>query len=289
MVVSPLCRKCGRLMDRVLTAQGDEYHPACMPTDEHERVGIELLSDLTDVIKWTDNNSARSVQTTIGPSELGSLCDRRIAYRLAGVPEANWWSDPWPAIVGTSIHAWLEQAVNKFQQVHFMDRWLTEITVQPDPMVKGHVDLYDRQLAMIIDWKSVSPTKLKAWKSDGPPEHYRDQVNLYGRGAMNAGLPVARVCLIAVPRSGWLRDMQVWVDDYRPERAQKCLDRMYGLANTMISAGEDMAMEDIPAVPSGECSFCPYYKGGSSKADLNGCSGDATATRAKYGKGLVKP
>lgn len=288
MVTSPLCRKCGRVMDRLLIDSGEQYHPTCKPTEANDGLGIELLSELTDVIKWHESHSPRSVQSTIGPSELGSLCDRKIAYRLAGVPEANWWSDPLPAIVGTAVHHWLEGAINNFQQVHYMNRWQTEITVQPDPMVKGHVDLYDSQLCMVIDWKTVSPTKLKAWKADGPPEHYKDQVNLYGRGCMNANLPVARVALVAVPRSGWLRDMQIWVDDYRPERAQAALDRMYGIANKLISMGDDLSFEEIDSAPSSECSFCPWYRGGDKRADMSGCSGNTDASRAKYGKGLVK-
>jgi len=105
---------------------------------------------------------------------------------------------------------------------------------------------------------------------------------------MNAGLAVARVVLIAVPRSGWLRDMQIWVDDYSPERAQAALDRMYGLANELIGQGDDLSFESIPAAPSGECSFCPWYRGGDKRADLSGCSGNTEASKAKYGKGLVK-
>ena len=286
--MSPLCRKCGRILDKVLLDTGGEYHPSCMPTDPNEALGAALLSDLTDVIKWTESNSSRSMQKSIGPSELGSLCDRKIAYRLAGVPEANWWSDPLPAIVGTAVHAWLEKAVNRFQEVHFMERWKTELTVQPDPMVTGHMDLYDSEIQAVIDWKTVSPTKLKAWKADGPPEHYKDQVNLYGRGAVNAGAPVAKVVLVAVPRSGWLRDMQIWVDDYRPERAQAALDRMYKIAGTLIDMGEDLSFEAIPAAPSGECAFCPWYKGGSDRASMSGCPGNTDQTKAKYGKGLVK-
>jgi hypothetical protein len=286
--LSPLCRKCGRILDKVLLDTGGEYHPSCMPTDPNEALGAALLSDLTDVIKWTESNSSRSMQKSIGPSELGSLCDRKIAYRLAGVPEANWWSDPLPAIVGTAVHAWLEKAVNRFQEVHFMERWKTELTVQPDPMVTGHMDLYDSEIQAVIDWKTVSPTKLKAWKADGPPEHYKDQVNLYGRGAVNAGAPVAKVVLVAVPRSGWLRDMQIWVDDYRPERAQAALDRMYKIAGTLIDMGEDLSFEAIPAAPSGECAFCPWYKGGSDRASMSGCPGNTDQTKAKYGKGLVK-
>ena len=286
--MSPLCRGCGRILAQVLIEQGQDYHPTCAPISPNEKLGAELLSDLTDVIKWTETNSARSIQTTIGPSELGSLCDRKIAYRLAGVPEANWWSDPLPAIVGTAVHTWLENAVTQFQQVHHMDRWLTEITVQPDPMVKGHCDLYDRQLGAVIDWKTVSPTKLKAWKSDGPPDHYKAQVNLYGKGLVNAGYPVNKVVLVAVPRSGWLKDMQVWVDDYRPELAKIVLDRMYGIANRMINAGDDLSFEEINSAPSGECSFCPWYRGGSGKAGMSGCPGNVDEAKTKYGKGLVR-
>lgn len=286
--MSPLCRKCGRLLAPFLVDQGAEFHPTCEPTDPNDKLGQELLGDLTDVIKWTDANSARSMQATIGPSELGSLCDRKIAYRLAGAPEVNWWSDPLPAIVGTAVHTWLENAVTQFQKVHFMDRWLTEITVQPDPLVKGHCDLYDKDLRAVIDWKTVSPTKLKAWKSSGPPEHYKDQVNLYGRGLVNAGYEVSKVILVAVPRSGWLKDMQIWVDDYRPERAQAALDRMYAIANVMIKAGDDLSFEEINSAPSGECAFCPYYRGGDGRANQSGCPGNNEASKAKYGKGLVK-
>lgn len=286
--MSPLCRKCGKLLDPMLVDTGQDHHPTCAPNDPNEKIGTALLSDLTDVIKWTDNNSSRSLQTTIGPSELGSLCDRKIAYRLASVPETNWWSDPLPAIVGTAVHTWLERAVKEFQTTHFMDRWVTEITVQPDPMVKGHCDLYDKDLACVIDWKTVSPTKLKAWKASGPPEHYKQQVNLYGMGLVKAGFEVRKVCLVAVPRSGWLRDMQVWMDDYSPAMAQSTLDRMYGIANLMIKAGEDLSFESISSAPSGECAFCPWYRGGDKKADLGGCSGNTEASRKSYGKGMVK-
>ncbi len=86
---------------------------------------------------------------------------------------------------------------------------------------------------------------------------------------MNAGLAVARVVLVAVPRSGWLRDMQIWVDDYRPERAQAALDRMYGIANKLISMGEDISMEEIDSASSEECSFCPWYRGGTGRANLS--------------------
>jgi hypothetical protein len=283
-----LCRICGTGLDQYLVDNGADQHTTCEDVDLEEKFRLDLLTDITDVIRWTDNNSARSRQTAIGPSELGTDCDRRIAYRLADVPESNQWRDPLPAIVGTSIHAWLEKAINNFQKVHYLNRWLTEITVWPDPIVTGHCDLYDKDLQAVIDFKTVSPTRLKEWKSKGPSEQHIDQVNLYAKGLIAQGHPVQRVALIAVPRSGWLSEVRVWSGPYQPERAQACLDRMYGLADKLIKMGDDLDFEAIPAVPSQGCSYCPWYRGGSKKADMSGCCGNNKTAEAKFGKGLIK-
>jgi hypothetical protein len=256
--------------------------------DTNENAAMGLLSDLTDVIRWADNSSARSQQATIGPSELGGLCDRRIAYRIAGAPPVNDHTDPLPAIVGTAIHSWLERAINLFQAKHFMDRWLTELTVHPDPLVVGHCDLYDKELEMVVDFKTVSPTKLKAWKSGGPPESYKNQVSLYAMGAIKAGLPVRRVALIAIPRAGFLSDARVWTDHYDPARAQGLLDRLYGVGKALIDQGEDMSVASIPAVAGAECTYCPWLRPGSDPANLSGCPGNNAAHAEKFGKGLVR-
>lgn len=256
--------------------------------DTNETAAMGLLSDLTDVIKWADNQSARSQQVTIGPSELGGLCDRKVAYRIAGAPEVNQFSDPLPAIVGTAIHTWLEKAIGLFQSTHFMDRWLTEVTVHPDPLVVGHCDLYDRELKMVVDFKTVSPTKLKAWKSGGPPEAYKNQVSLYAMGAIKAGMAVRRVALVAIPRAGFLSDARVWADHYDPARAQTLLDRLYRVGGLLVAQGEDMSLSSIPAVPGAECTYCPWMRGGTEPANLSGCSGNSSASIEKFGKGLVR-
>jgi hypothetical protein len=283
-----LCRKCGSRLDQVLIDMQMFFHPSCEGMTIEQLIKANVLEDLTDIIRWTDNNSARSLQSTIGPSELGTECDRKIAYRIAGVAETNQWMDPLPAIVGTAVHGWLEKAVNHFQKVHYMDRWETEITVQPDPIVTGHCDLYDRQYAMVIDWKTVSPTKLKEWKRKGPPEHYKTQVNLYAKGLLLTGRPVNRVALVAVPRSGWLTDVDMWVDEYRPELAQAALDRLYGIADKLMAQGDQLDPDAIPAMPGDGCSYCPWYRGGTKSADLSGCPGNVEASKAKFMKGLGK-
>lgn len=287
-MTSPLCRKCGKVLDHVLIETGQDYHPLCNPVDVNKDLGFALLSDLTDVIRWTDNNSARSQQATIGPSELGTKCDRKIAYRIAGTREVNTWMDPLPAIVGTSVHTWLEQALTSFQAVHYMDRWETELTIHPDPLVVGHCDFYDKELGLVGDWKTVSASKLKEWKRHGPPEHYKTQVNLYAKGLIATGRRVEKVCLVAVPRSGWLSEVQIWVDDYSPELAQAALDRLYGIANLLIDQGDELDFEAIPADTEDGCSYCSWYRGGTGQADLSGCTGNIAEAKAKFGKGMIR-
>lgn len=283
-----LCHGCGKRLDRIWIDQGVNLHPSCQGMDLNELIRQNVIEDLTDIIRWTDNNSSRSQQAAIGPSELGTGCDRKIAYRISGVEETNSWRDPLPAIVGTAVHTWLETAVTKFQHIHGMDRFETEITVKPDPIVTGHCDLYDRQYSMVIDWKTVSPSKLKEWKRKGPPEHYKTQVNLYAKGLIATGRIVERVALIAVPRSGWLTEVDMWVDKYDPDLADVALGRLYQIANTLLRQGEQLDFEAVAANPDEGCSYCPWYRGGTGRADSSGCTGNIEQAKAKFGKGLIK-
>jgi len=284
-----LCRKCGGVLDRLLLDQGSEYHIGCEPKEDPVAVVFgnpggrdpfaeQIRNDLIEVIRWADANSLRSQQQEIGPSEMGQACERFIAYRLAGVPPVNTMVDPWPAIVGTAIHNWLENAINKFQEFAGGVRWSTEVVVHPDKLVRGHMDLFDHWEHMVCDWKSLGPTKMKQWQKSGPPEHQKDQVNLYAKGVQRTGREVRKVCLIGIPRSGWLEDMEVWVDDYRPERAQAALDRMYriqGVVDLLDVNNHPERFNDIPATPD-MCTFCPYFRPAFREghpADATGCPG----------------
>lgn len=282
-----LCKKCGVRLDQALILAGEDRHPSCAPRPAMELDAEDLLSDMRDIVRWTNDNTARTLQKTIGPSELGDPCERKIAYRLAGVTEVNEWTDPWPAIVGTAIHAWLERAIGKFQSVHHMDRWVTESTVRVDALVTGHVDLYDRQLGAVIDFKTMSPTKMKDFVRKGPSEQHIDQVNLYALGKANEGQLVRHVSLIAVPRSGWLSEFRVWIGAYEPDRAKRALARMYTIADELIAQGEVIDFSTIPASPGRGCGFCPWYAGGANEASAAGCPGNSADGMEKYEAGLV--
>lgn len=286
-----LCIRCGMRLDQLLIDQGESYHVGCAPKEEQVAVvfgdvggkardplAAQVRADLIEVIKWADANSARSQQAEVGPSELGHECDRFLAYRLAQWPVINTMTDPWPAIVGTAIHKWLENAVNAFQAAAGAMRWETEITIHPDAFTRGHLDLFDHWEYMVCDWKTLGPTKMKAWLRDGPPEKHKDQVNLYAKGVIEAGREVRKVCLIGLPRSGWLEDMDVWVDDYCPERAEAALARQQTIATKVLEVDvftNPHMFNEFTAVPD-MCSFCPFFRPTRREgtiADASGCPG----------------
>lgn len=235
----------------------------------------QLFQELTEIIHYANDHSPRSLQTEIGPSELGTQCDRRLAYRLANNPEVNRRRDPWPAIVGTAIHHWMEAGVNLYQSDLGLDTYKTEQELTVDPLVIGHTDLYRE--GVVVDYKSASPDMMKKYVKYGPPAGYRVQINLYAKGHMNAGREVRYVSLIFLPRAGWLSGMHVWTDIYRPELAQRALDRMYSIGQGLLAVdigNHPEVYEQIPATED-HCGYCPFFKreGTLLGADNTGCPG----------------
>lgn len=93
-----LCRKCG-----LLVADGNEWHVLCSPigyeppksedkplfqraTDPSGMsfLEIDIRDTLTEIIQWGARRG-RGEQVPVGPSEIGTPCDRELAYRIAGV------------------------------------------------------------------------------------------------------------------------------------------------------------------------------------------------------------
>jgi hypothetical protein len=279
------CNICHLPMHRV--EPGQTNHPGCFPrgpatfdepSGSMDGEAMAIRRELSDMILHAEYNSDRTLQVAIGPSEVGEPCDRRLGYRIAGIEPVNE-TDPWPAVVGSSIHTWLDNAVTRYENYTNMGRYLTETIVHPDDMVTGHSDLYDAKRRMVIDWKTVSTKNLAKFKEEGPPESYVIQVNLYAMGQIRAGRPVDKVCLVALPRAGWLSGMYVWVDDYDPEIAQQALDRMYRIGGKLLALdviANPHRWAQVEATPSRLCGWCPFYRQGGDDgqgADADGCPG----------------
>ncbi|NUP75335.1 MAG: hypothetical protein HOQ07_11915, partial [Sinomonas sp.] len=74
----------------------------------------EAIRDLRGLIEHGILNQPRSLQRTIGPSEIGNPCDHCLAAKLAGWDETE--NDvPWLPFVGTAVHAALEELVIRYE------------------------------------------------------------------------------------------------------------------------------------------------------------------------------
>lgn len=273
-----LCRSCGVVID------GDwpgEWHVGCypdfekMPGFDMTSYDIEVKEDLTEIILWAQRNATRSRQVALGVSEVGNECDLRVAYKMAGVPTTSNSPDPWPSIVGTSIHSWVEAAVRDYQNIHSIAEWLTELEVAPSPLVAGHTDLYHSPRALVLDWKFPSPDNLRKMRQEGPSLQYQVQVQLYGLGHINAGRKVDRVGIAALGRSGWLKDLYVWTTPYDQEMAEGALKRIYHIGNLMLNEKlpESGRWDLVERSPSRLCSWCPWFNDQAPAPSASGCPG----------------
>jgi len=229
-----------------------------------------LADRIATVIRSKSDNAPRSRQSAIGPSEVGQECVRRTAYRLLNWEKTNTTTDPWAAINGTAIHAYLAEAFQSDQ-----GNWLIESRVQIRPGLAGSVDLFDVDNGIVIDHKCVGATSMKSAKTSGPSDQQIAQINLYGMGLEDAGHQVRKVALAFYPFGGLLSGMYVWLADYDRSIAEAALARLDSTV-TLLSMLDVEANPDrwelIPATPSRLCSWCPYYLPES--ADLaKGCDG----------------
>lgn len=250
--------------------------------------------ELREVVVRYADRLPRNVQRHLGPSELGHHCDRQLVAKMAGVSlgtGGNNMHDPWASIVGTAIHAFLEEAFKWESQWNTPAtapgiRWFTEKRVTPDPSSPephpGTADLYDAQNFCLNDHKCQSEGVRDKLRRHGPPHHYFMQMLLYAVGYMHEGYRVDRVCLVSWPRTkSSLDDMYVWehvitADDIAlvVELIRKTEIREK-LAKFVVSG--ELKWQDIPATPSDDdCQYCPLFRpDAATNPRINGCAGTA--------------
>jgi hypothetical protein len=258
----------------------------------------ELLYEIGQAI----TNHPRSQQTTIGPSEIGMPCARRLGHKLAGTepPETH---GRWLATIGTATHAWLEHALEAANARWVAEcgkpRFLLEQRVTVGSIggrpISGSTDVYDTVTSTVVDWKIVGPTRLKKYRREGPGQQYRVQGHLYGRGWAAAGYPVDAVMVAFLPRNAELRDAFHWSEPYQEDIAVAALNRAnrvngavqvlgseaYTLTNGDLTARGLGMLADPNGAPADlalpldfeSCRFCPLLG--------NGCDGDVAGTEAK--------
>ena len=233
------------------------------------------IDDLKRVIRDHERSRPRSVQRAIGPSEVGTRCGRRLAYRMLDVDPVNHDPDPWAAIVGTATHAWLEAAFAEENARLGWDRWETEVRVDLPTYMSGSVDLYDHHTRTVIDHKVRGAAAMKRAKA-GVSEQERTQVHIYACGLRMQGYDVEHVAIVSWPRAGTLRDAIYWTEPYDEAVVEAALERIDAM-RVVLAAGTAA----LPMIPTADafCSYCPFYLPASTDA-ATACPGHAEAPTA---------
>lgn len=202
------------------------------------------------IIEHAITNQPRSQQKRIGPSEMGTPCDRCLIHKLAGTPEVEQHAG-WLPFIGTAVHEQLESIFMAANRDHEHARYLVETTVNVGTVgaqdITGHCDLYDTHTGEVTDWKIVGATTLRDVKAHGPTTTYRTQIQLYGLGLERRGLPVNRVRIAYLPRNSvHLGDAIIWADDYRPDIARAAVARADQFATWIQVLGSETVLAAAP-------------------------------------------
>lgn len=258
-------------------------------------IAEELRRDVVNAIRYTAEQTGRSAQAAMGPSEIGDPCDRKLAYRYAGQPVINW-GDPLAAFLGTGGHAQLESALTTWEGQEaeaariggdllapYRDnpRYLLETRVHPAPGLSGTCDLYDLYGDVVGDHKWVGAYSLNKYRKRGPSTTYRKQAHLYGLGWENAGYDPKHVAIIFYPRETnaqynvrcSLDYVFVWSEPYDRTIAEEALERADRIRTDVAELGDAIDdMWEIFPTTTGACQLCPFYN--PLAADLrDGCPG----------------
>ncbi len=246
-------------------------------------------AELRRIIHEHAARAPRTLQQHLGPSELGSPCDRQVAGKMAALPATNHVSDPWPSIVGTACHAWAAEAFEGDNLRKGVLRWVAEQKVTPHPDHPGTADLYDAVEQAVVDHKFLGASSMQKIIKD-PPRHYVVQLVLYGLGYIKMGLPVKRVALAAYPRTAasldglyvWDRELTTDGFNLTPENI-RLIETVYAdTARRRQQADQILAgritLRDVRATPTDDgCYFCPFYRPQAARDDLSGCPGTVSA------------
>ena len=209
---------------------------------------------LLSVLHAKDASRDRSTQTQVGPSEIGG-CRRKVWYRLNSQPHTNDNQSKLAAIMGTAIHAAIEDAIQHLDPEG--KDYLVESEVAHGDM-KAHVDLFIPSTGAVIDWKTSKVKNLSYF----PSTQQRWQVQLYGYLLSKNGYEVKTVNLVAIARDGDEKNVKVHTEDYSEEIA----------LTAMAWLEEVKAMTELPE-PEKDSNFCKNYCQYYDESGMMGCTG----------------
>jgi hypothetical protein len=164
--------------------------------------------------------------------------------------------------VGTAVHDWLEGAFVAWLRQTPQKDWITEQRLNLSQDVTGRSDLFHVPTGTVIDWKGTSPDKMRRIKAEGSPGNYKTQIQIYGWGYEKLGYEVRRVALAYFPRAGNIKDLYVETFGYDPSVGPAAVARIPLVAAELLNRdvlNQPHRWEQMEAVPSHDCGFCPWY------------------------------
>lgn len=256
-------------------------------TQPMTELGAEIAHRLKEMFHAYSNRMERNQQSTLGPSEIGTPCDRRLALSLMRYSPVNPGGDNWASFVGTCIHTGLEEML--LWADAGSGRYSTEqrLTFPSKHVPKGTTDLIDRVLLVVVDHKGMGQWSLDKLKSQGPSRTYRVQAHTYALGARIRGEAVKHVAIVGWPRDkGSLDDLYVWTEPYDPDIARNALQRVdnigaqlagctetIGLHNDGCGCPDTVAAAYALPMDNTDCRFCPFYMKGAARSEGGVCNG----------------
>jgi hypothetical protein len=238
--------------------------------------GVNLGSDPTlldaeihEIIMRSAASDPRTLQTKIGPSGLGTPCDRRLGYQLLEMRGDESDKDPWKAMVGKAVHSHLESVFAAENRRAGVVRWLTEERVSVGDVlgedISGNTDMLDLVTRTVIDWKISGVKNIAKYRMEGPGDQYKAQANLYGRGWLRKGIAIERVAIMFLPRDGGINQRHLWSESFDLGIAERALTR----ASAVKLATSTLGLSALPLLSTAPayCGFCPYMKRGSNGRD----------------------
>lgn len=168
----------------------------------------EVRAELLAAINAAYHGTARNRQTAIGPSQAGHPCARHLLYMAKGHDRTQRFNDPWPSILGTAGHAWLDTALRKANgrdqrpmpnvgrcpvdptgmhnvrddvhcaecrvQIWTPPTWITEgrVTVSAEHDLHGNGDAFHVPTGTVVDFKILGTTKFDELRKTPPDSNY---------------------------------------------------------------------------------------------------------------------
>jgi hypothetical protein len=195
---------------------------------------------LVNALIDADNQRPRSLQKAIGVSSLGD-CRRKVWHTVNGDVGTNE-TKRLAAIMGTAIHASIEQAFNNNDA-------MIEHRVEIDDLPPATIDYFDPINGEVVDWKTIKMsgrdyfvTKQKRW-----------QIQTYGYLLTRDGYDVKTVTLVGIPRDGTEDDIIVYSEPYDETVALNALNWL----EEVRGSTEPPAPERDPV--SFCAKYCPFY------------------------------